>query len=220
MHIFAVLFAFVFSFSPSVVQQIQTMPVGGRYSGKSDVVARYNGVDPQEPSFCSGATYSVFLKVVRASGVFIPSEVLAVRNQVDGEGVWGRWNANGPGTARLFFETGAGINFIEWEKAQPGDFMKIWWTEEVGALEHGHSVIFLESSVDTVTFWSSNIPNGYGIKTVLRSRVRHVIFSRLISPALLNTQIPASDPYLAGLLKQRSSFAEACDMTGVFLTKK
>ena len=33
-------------------------------------------------------------------------DALMIRNQRDGEGIWGRWNANGPGTARLFHELG------------------------------------------------------------------------------------------------------------------
>jgi hypothetical protein len=34
-----------------------------------------------------------------------------IRGQRDGEGIWGRWNANGPGTARLFHEMNLGENF-------------------------------------------------------------------------------------------------------------
>ena len=68
---------------------------------------------------------------------------LMIRGQRDGAGIWGRWNANGPGTARLFYELGLGRNFDDFEAAQPGDFMKIFWSEEVGRAEHGHSVIYL-----------------------------------------------------------------------------
>ena len=70
-------------------------------------------------------------------------ENLMIRGQRDGEGIWGRWNANGPGTARLFHEMDLGQNFDDFAEAQPGDFMKIFWSPEVGRAEHGHSVIYL-----------------------------------------------------------------------------
>ncbi len=50
----------------------------------------------------------------------------------DGESLWGRWNANGPGTARLFHELKLGRNFTDFADARPGDFMKIFWTDAVG----------------------------------------------------------------------------------------
>jgi hypothetical protein len=59
-------------------------------------------------------------------------DALMIRGQRDGEGIWGRWNANGPGTARLFQELGLGRNFDDFEEAEPGDFMKIFWSPEVG----------------------------------------------------------------------------------------
>ena len=103
--------------------------------------------------------------------------------QRDGEGVWGRWNANGPGTARLFYEMKLGPNFSDFAQARPGDFMKIFWSTAVGRREHGHSVIFLGTEkvngVDSVRFWSSNIGVGYSEKTVpLRQDQR----GRLLAP--------------------------------------
>jgi hypothetical protein len=141
--------------------------------------------------------------------------------QRDGDGVWGRWNANGPGTARLFFELGLGRNFTDFAEARPGDFMKIFWTDEVGSTEHGHSVIFLGTEVvngvPSVRFWSSNIPAGFGEKTVPRSRIVHAIFSRLESPGnLANVKTaPEVDPYLAGLVTKRSSYPEALAKCGL-----
>ena len=70
-------------------------------------------------------------------------DALMIHGQRDGAGIWGRWNANGPGTARLFSELGIGRNFDDFEEAEPGDFMKIFWSPEVGREEHGHSVIYL-----------------------------------------------------------------------------
>lgn len=97
----------------------------------------------------------------------------------DGEEVFGRWNANGPGTAKLFAELRCGVNFTDYGSARPGDFMKIWWTEEIGSRERGHLVVLLGQTEESVTFWSSNQPGGYGRKTVTKSRIRRVLFSRL-----------------------------------------
>ena len=148
-------------------------------------------------------------------------DALMIRNQRDGEGIWGRWNANGPGTARLFYELGVGENFDDFAQAQPGDFMKIFWSPEVGRSEHGHSVIFLGTEkrfgLDYVRFWSSNIPFGYGERTVPRTKIVHAIFSRLYNPAKLAriSEVPLVDSYLAGLIRKRSSYAEAKEKCGM-----
>jgi hypothetical protein len=184
---------------------------------------------PDSPSFCSGATYLVFLKTIqqlRSDGRLRLDpetlEALVVREgQRDGEGVWGRWNANGPGTARLFYELGLGTNSTSFATAKPGDFMKIFWTPEVGNTEHGHSVVYLGTEVKNgeqyVRFWSSNIPAGYGEKSVPRSRIAQAIFSRLEAPENLARikSAPELDPYLAGLVSRRSSFAEAREKCGL-----
>jgi hypothetical protein len=140
---------------------------------------------------------------------------LMIRGQRDGEGIWGRWNANGPGTARLFYELGIGRNFDDLAEAEPGDFMKIFWSPEVGREEHGHSVIFLgmekKLGLDYVRFWSSNIPFGYGERSVPRTKIVHAIFSRLYDPSNLEriATTPPVDRYLASLLRVRSSYPEA-----------
>jgi hypothetical protein len=142
-------------------------------------------------------------------------EQLIIRDQRDGEGIWGRWNANGPGTARLFHELGLGSNFDNLDQAKPGDFMKIFWSRKVGKTEHGHSTIFLgtENRLGTqyVRFWSSNNPSGYGEKSVPRSKIAYAIFSRLQTPVNLAriSGAPSVDRYLASLLRTRSSIAEA-----------
>jgi hypothetical protein len=93
--------------------------------------------------------------------------------------------------------------------------MKIFWSPEVGRSEHGHSVIFLgmerKGGLDYVRFWSSNIPGGYGERSVPRSKIVHAIFSRLDEPANLSRAmtVPPVDRYLASLLSSRSSYEEA-----------
>jgi len=225
----------------TVLREIGEMPEGGRY-GTSSVAtvalvraAHYESGKffvmpaPDSPSFCSGATYLVFLKTIerlRRDGRLkldpATLESLVIREgQRDGEGVWGRWNANGPGTARLFYELRLGANSTDFATAKAGDFMKIFWTPEVGGAEHGHSVIYLGTEMRNgepwVRFWSSNIPAGYGEESVPRGKIAHVIFSRLETPENLSRikLIPATDPYLASLVTTRSSLAEALQKCGL-----
>ena len=225
-----------------ILQEIQTMPEAGGYSashaaterlGSAVSLGEARGLDVEadraRPSYCSGATYLVFLKTVDALARrgLAPADdrtlaSLLITGQRDGEGVWGRWNANGPGTARLFYEMRLGQNFTDFSLAQPGDFMKIFWNDAVGRKEHGHSVIYLGTvtvnGVESVRFWSSNLGYGYSEKTVPRTRIKAVVFSRLTTPENLGRASdfsPRVDPYLAGLLTKDSNFAEvrhACGM--------
>src|SRR5438034_11418778 len=217
------------------------MPSGGKYSVshfakiKLESAAHFQSgkffVIPTAPypSFCSGATYIVFIKTIEAlrdSGQlqldFATLEQLIIRDQRDGEGIWGRWNANGPGTGRLFHELGLGQNSDNFNQAKPGDFMKIFWSRQVGKSEHGHSTIFLGTEnrlgVQYVRYWSSNIPSGYGEKAVPRSKIAYAIFSRLQTPANLAriNNAPLVDTYLASLLRTRSSIAEASTKCGLW----
>ena len=223
-----------------ILEQMRKMPSGGKYSVshfakiKLESAAHFESgkffVIPTAPypSFCSGATYVVFIKTIEAlrdSGQlkldFATLNQLVIRDQHDGEGIWGRWNANGPGTARLFHELGLGSNFTDFAQAQPGDFMKIFWNNNVGRRESGHSVIFLGTTNhpdgEYVRFWSSNIPGGYGEKEVPRSKIAAAIFSRLETPANLSRihSVPETDSYLASLLRKNSNFAEAIRMCGI-----
>ncbi|MFN2542582.1 MAG: hypothetical protein ABR514_10515 [Chthoniobacterales bacterium] len=232
--------AFADDYNSLILEQVKNMPSGGKYSVSRFAKIRLQSAAHFEsgkfftlpaapfPSFCSGATYLVFIKTLeelRANGQlhldFATLEQLIIREQRDGQGIWGRWNANGPGTARLFHELGLGRNFTDFNQARPGDFMKIFWNKNVGRRESGHSVIFLGTvnrlDGQHVRFWSSNIPRGYGEKEVPRSKIANVIFSRLQNPANL-TRIhaaPETDTYLASLLRKKSSFAEATQKCGL-----
>jgi hypothetical protein len=232
--------SFASDYNSLVLEQIKQMPHGGRYSvshfakiclersahfesGKFFILP-----SAASPSFCSGATYLVFIRTMEALRTrgeltldYSTLEQLIIRDQHDGEGIWGRWNANGPGTARLFHELGLGRNFDNFDQAKPGDFMKIFWSRQVGKNEHGHSTVFLgmENHPDGqyVRFWSSNIPSGYGERSVPRSKVAYAIFSRLETPANLTriNSAPLVDSYLASLLRSRSSITEACAKCGL-----
>jgi len=225
-------FSFAGDYNDLILDQVKQMPKGGRYSVSRFAKIRLQSsahfesgkffIIPSGLSFCSGATYLVFIRTIEALRErgqlrldYSTLERLIIRDQRDGEGVWGRWNANGPGTARLFRELRLGRNFDNFEQAKPGDFMKIFWSRAVGRNEHGHSTIFLgmENRPDGqyVRYWSSNIPSGYGEKSVPRSKIAYAIFSRFETPANLAriNGAPFVDTYLASLLRSRSSISEA-----------
>ena len=227
-------------FNAIVLEQIRKMPEGGGYATTRDAHQALNSAvalsplglrvesSKAQPSYCSGATYLLFLKTLVAaekqglcpSGL-TASEYLLPKAMPDGVGIWGRWNANGPGTARLFHELGLGKNFTSWEQARPGDFMKIFWSTDVGKKERGHSVVFLgmetKDGVEHVRFWSSNKPGGYGEKSVPKSKVAAAIFSRLENPSNIQrvATMPKKDAYLASLLTHESSLGEALQKSGV-----
>jgi hypothetical protein len=230
----------------AVLEAIQGMPEYGTYSASK---ASFDGltraitvrgsslvIDPLQarPSFCSGATSIVFVRALErlaAQGAVsldpATLQALMVAGQRDGQGIWGRWNANGPGTARLFSELQLGRNFCEFSEARPGDFMKIFWTDEIGKKERGHSVIYLGSkkvgSQEYIQFWSSNLPSlagdrsGYGEKLVLKSKMARVIFSRLERPANIaqSRTVAGTDSFLAGLLTRSATMEDVKRMCGL-----
>jgi hypothetical protein len=227
-----------------VVEMTERMPTGGEYRASSESIGRLESaikavgghleIDPAvaEPSFCSSATYLVFVSTLEELNrqrkiQFEPgvAEKLLVSGQRDGDGVWGRWNANGPGTARLFAELRIGRNFTSIEQAQPGDFLKIFWNDQIGAREFGHSVVFLSrgknrDGIEVVAYWSSNKKGGYGRAEVPLSKIKRMLFSRLESPERIN-QIGAGlkpDRYLAAMLTRSSTPREMEEMVGIFGT--
>lgn len=176
----------------------------------------------------------------------------------DGFGFWGRANANGPGIGTLVYELRAGHSYTAyrgaysernresaderyltdeewqadpiWGKAQPGDFLKLFWNRndndsDSGAIigcndvagddqERGHSVVFLgyEPNGD-IRYWSSNGPGkdntklGYSIATCPRTRVQRIVVTRITEPAKFDnarTMPPTSEnAFLSGLNGKR-----------------
>lgn len=226
------------NFASLVLKVIQQkMPTGGGYSGSKetvnalvDRVVLYREdsgklhLQPHkaQPSFCSGACYLVLLQALQEweqiSGLQIPPEAWLAFNistdQPDGCGVWGRANANGPGFAKLISDVGAGINFTDVNQARAGDFLKFFWTPEIGGAERGHLVVFLGTEQHNgqlmVKFWSSNMPDGYGTKSVPMEQMHHLIFTRITAPHNFRhvTRLSDSDPWLEAMLTHRFSFAE------------
>jgi hypothetical protein len=224
-----------------ILEMIDRMPTGGDYRASSDSIHKLESaikkegdhliVDPAvaKPSFCSSATYLVFVWTLeelnrRQQIQFAPgiAEKLLVTGQHDGVGVWGRWNANGPGTARLFAELHLGHNFDSIEQAERGDFLKIFWNDQIGSKEFGHSVVYLghglnSEGIEVVRYWSSNKKGGYGRAEVPRSKIKRMLFSRLDYPERIN-QIGDElkpDEYLASMLIRSSSPEEMNAMVGI-----
>jgi hypothetical protein len=230
------------SFSRMVDDSVAVMPHEGKYSTsatasgnlKKAILVNEKGlllVSPKGavPSFCSSATYLAFLvtladlqKEKRLKLTKEDLEKLLYARQPDGVGVWGRWNANGPGTARLFQALELGENFTEIEDARRGDFLKIWWSDEVGSKEHGHSVVYLgtrtdEKGVQQLSFWSSNIPSGYGNKEIPLTKAKHLLFSRLINPQNLDrlSKLAPRDQYLVSMSSKSVTFDDVLKELGI-----
>ncbi|MGJ8678437.1 MAG: hypothetical protein ACSHX0_13045 [Akkermansiaceae bacterium] len=228
-------------FNKALLAQIGQMPVGGGYSVKKDA---FDGIfeavfikdgdlllrpELATPSFCSSATYLVFMKTVmecREKGLLKLSDAelraLCFKDEPDGEGFWGKWNSNGPGVAKLVDDLKLGRNFESYESARAGDFMKIFWTDEIGRKERGHLVIYLGQRVDAkgtamVRFWSSNKPNGYGVKEVTKDSIKWAIFSRVEKIKNLRKvdSLPHEDVFLKSMLIKdftRDEVRKICDV--------
>ncbi|MEM1441847.1 MAG: hypothetical protein AAGF67_05865 [Verrucomicrobiota bacterium] len=183
-------------------------------------------------SFCSSATYLLFCEVLaglqKEGKLDFPKELnweLAdvggahpvIHGEFDGVGLFGHWNANGPGTARLFERLDLGTNFESFEDAKPGDFLKIFWNDKIGKGERGHLVVYLGKKPDgsAIEVWSSNQNNedgshGYGTMWIDRGRIHRAVFSRLERPANLVRWLEFSEEektcdYLVGILKNPST---------------
>jgi hypothetical protein len=229
------------AFNDYVLKAVEEMPRGGGYSVEDAAMERLFGsvavgngglvVDARnaQPSFCSSATYLVLLKALvlwdGARGNAISQTVWkewVPRKLADGLGVWGRWNANGPGAAVLLKETGMGVSFIQKEKALPGDFLKIFWNEKFGSIERGHLVVFLGLNQDAeghpqVMFWSSNQGMGYGVKAVDSRRIARMVFSRVTDPQRMAAvaKLSAKNVFLTEIAKRGASEREVAGQIGL-----
>ncbi len=227
-------------FNADILAAVKTMPDGGPYSNHNDATVALgksitvdHGIlreDPNvaKPVYCSGASYEVFVEVIgrlQSQGLLRLTDDtvdgLLVHLQPDGTDSWGRWNANGPGTARLFYELNLGLNTMDWSAARPGDFMKIFYTDQIGKREHGHSVVYLgtfkKNGVDMIRYLSSDPPNGRAVTEIVKSHIYRAIFSRLQHPENLNNipSMPKSDPYLASMLTTSSTLEEMKQKIGL-----
>jgi hypothetical protein len=174
------------------------------------------------PSHCTSATYAVYARlaaVLQDRGrIALDGEQIATLSAkgrmpdgttlVDGQGTFQIFNANGAGAAALLKHTGTGMSFRDDKLAyaRPGDFLKMFWNDNVGASEQGHQVIYLGhktvGSREMLCFWGSQrqnkkkrpggtealyfpaaeggtVEDGYGEACRPRSDVKAMIFSRV-----------------------------------------
>ncbi len=219
----------------------QDMPSGGGYGAGRDASANLCKAvtwveadkllvvspDVAKPSFCSGACYLLLVKTLQnweksRAGRLSPEawQQLAVRSQADGTGIWGRANANGPGFSKLVHDLRAGVNFTDLKQARPGDFLKFFWSNEIGAKERGHMVVYLGHEVKNgvlfISYWSANKPDGYSVRRMEASKMHNLIFTRITNPQNFNNvvSLPKADKWLQDMLKKSFSFAEVCQNIG------
>jgi hypothetical protein len=222
-------------YNAMILDIIRGIPTGGGYSLRSRTVEMptitshniggghwemrvYDG----RPSHCTGATYGVYAHLVALlhnSGAIhlSPDQLrsLAVLKtmpdgtaRVDGEGPFAIFNSNGAGAAALLKHTGTGFSFRDDKLiyARPGDFVKLFWNENVGSNERGHQAIYTGRRTvagrNMVCFWSSQhqrrkrrgghtealyfpasetgkVKNGYGEVCRPRSDIKEMVFSRV-----------------------------------------
>lgn len=234
----------VVNFNTYVLQSIREMPTGGGYAATPEDVARAAEeavvwsnqeqrlkLSPQKaaPTFCSAAVYMVLLRSLQrweshAAQRLSPTawELLDMKsNQPDGTGVWGRVNANGPGLAKLVHDLGAGINFRNIRQAQQGDFLKIFWSDDIGAAERGHLVVYLglekKNGAICLKYWSANKPGGYGIKSAPLSRMHNLIFTRIVAPQQFGRAagLPPHDRWLEAMQQRTFTFSEVQQRCGI-----
>lgn len=215
--------------------------------GNSIVVNRNGGlmVKPKlavPGSFCSSATYLLFCNVVASlqrDGIVAADSRLSheladigrkediIHGRLDGIGIFGHWNADGPGTAVIFHRLGLGRSFLGYDNALPGDFLKIFWNEKIGKGERGHLVVYLGESDtgDAIKVWSSNQRNedsssGYGTMWVTKKRIHRALFSRFEHPERLSRWLEFShakknSDYLIRIRRTPSTLGEMRRQTGI-----
>ncbi|MGB0775453.1 MAG: hypothetical protein ACPGUY_06375, partial [Akkermansiaceae bacterium] len=114
-----------------------------------------------------------------------------------------------------------GVNFESYADAIPGDFMKIFWSNEIGKKEFGHLVVYLgteqKKGETWVKFWSSNQPGGYGVKSVPQQKIKWAIFSRLTNLKNISriSKLPTKDVFLASMLTDSYTREKVRSMTGM-----
>jgi hypothetical protein len=139
------------------------------------------------PSHCTSAAYALYMHLVsrlhNSGQINLSVEQISALQAVkarpdgtpmlDGQGPFWIFNANGAGSAAFLKHTGTGISFRDdtLSYVRPGDFLKIFWNENVGIeyfksggvnrrkSERGHQVVFtgrkVTAGTEMICFWGS-----------------------------------------------------------------
>lgn len=182
-----------------ILEIIDALPEGGGYDVRASRVrlpvvsvhqvgARLGmHVRDSHPSHCTSATYALYNHLVarlhNSGKIHLSVEQIRSLQAIkarpdgtqmrDGQGPFWIFNANGAGAAAFLKHTRTGISFRDDALlyARPGDFLKIFWNENVGISyfkggavnrrqsERGHQVVFTGRKViagtEMICFWSS-----------------------------------------------------------------
>jgi hypothetical protein len=227
-----------------VLETIKEMPLGGGYELTAAPVKKMRDaftwqkdgsdellLNPElaKPSYCTTATYMVFYKVLQkywsltgARPSRVTLERLKPNLEADGVRAWGRWNSNGPGFAKFLYEAKMAVNYDDINQAKPGDFLKIFWSQDVGKKEKGHTVIYLgqevQNGVPMIKFWgSSTSTKGFGYKSITKASATRVLFTRLVTPENFEniSILPEKDVFLSSMLSKISSWKQLKSVTGI-----
>lgn len=182
-------------------------------------------IQEARPSFCSSACYLLLLKALeiwnyeRSKPVISERAWLALMPRIgqhDGDGPWGWANANGPGFAMLVHSLGAGVNFEDWSPGPAGRFHEDF-------LDGPHRPQGIRAPDGAGEGWRRRgdflvfqRPDGYGSKTVPKSKIKRVIFTRITRPERFNLAPSIGhNAWLASLLKQDVSMKEVRSHCGM-----
>jgi len=150
---------------------------------------------PRPSSYCSGATYAVFIETLNqlfpdGDHALSAERAETLRMQEpdgsrreDGVKFWGHWNDDGFGNHFALVQYAGMGDAIKPADALPGDFVNINWKSG-----HGHSAIFLcffldESGAKRMLYFSSQPgTNGLGDQSSPLDKIQDVKFVRLTHP--------------------------------------
>lgn len=161
----------------------------------------------RKTSFCSGATYAVFIEALNM--IYADStkeldferfeafrmEELDGKRREDGVKFWGKWNDDGYGNHYAMVQYSKIGTRISPEEALPGDFVNISWTNG-----GGHSTVFLGWYIDEkgekrlMYFSSQKSTNGLADQGVKISNIKELCFVRLTNPDNIFT-FDVNEPY-------------------------
>ena len=186
-------------YNKMILEIIVSLPTGGGYEVRGSRVAlpvisvhqlgARLGLHVRDghPSHCTSAAYALYMHLVarlhNSGQINLSVEQIRSLQAVkarpdgtpmqDGQGPFWIFNANGAGAAAFLKHTGTGISFRDdaLVHARPGDFLKIFWNENVGIeyfknggvnrrkSERGHQVVFTDHKViagtEMICFWGS-----------------------------------------------------------------